>query len=106
MLAMVSDPSLTEPLSTQVPSPVLLHALHGIRSMSPGQLCIVQTCASARAEVIAATDVIAATNAIAVRILNLDMFRLALRAGSRHVLAPFRPNRHPGSGCCDPKCVS
>src|SRR5271168_1817285 len=72
ILLMVSEPSLIDPpVRTQDPSPALLHALHGMRSMSPGQLCTVQTRSSARAEVIVAM------NATAVRILNLDIFRLA-----------------------------
>ena len=38
MLSMVSEPSLiAPPVRTQVPSAVLLQALHGMRSMSPGQ---------------------------------------------------------------------
>src|SRR6202051_3278604 len=72
MLLMVSEPSLIDPpVRTQDPSEALLHALHGMRSMSPGQLPIVQTRSSAR------TDVIVAMNATAVRNPNLDMFHLA-----------------------------
>src|ERR1700722_6613445 len=101
MLPMVSEPSLTDPpVRTQDPSGVLLHALHGIRSMSPGQFCTVQTCSSAR------TGEIVARNAAAVRNPNLDMFASPPRR-SHPVLAPFRPSGKPGFRLMrDPKCVS
>jgi hypothetical protein len=44
MFSMVSEPSLIDPpVRAQEPSPFLVQALHGMRSMSPGQLCTTQT---------------------------------------------------------------